>query len=116
MPEREIRSRARRGAPFQAGTARYFRRQAASRLDAALFDPLRVRGLPDRAQGRPPPAIGDSAMKIIRTLAVIALTALGNNSAFAENYPVKPIKIIVSTSPAGITDILARMLGQYITA
>jgi tripartite-type tricarboxylate transporter receptor subunit TctC len=55
-------------------------------------------------------------MKVFRTLAVIVLVALGNNSAFAENYPVKPIKIIVSTSPAGITDILARILGQYITA
>ena len=29
---------------------------------------------------------------------------------------MKPIKLIVSTSPAGITDILARILGQYITA
>jgi tripartite-type tricarboxylate transporter receptor subunit TctC len=55
-------------------------------------------------------------MKVFRTLAVIVLVALGANSAFAENYPVKPIKIIVSTSPAGITDILARILGQYITA
>jgi tripartite-type tricarboxylate transporter receptor subunit TctC len=55
-------------------------------------------------------------MKIIRTLAVIALTALGGASALAQNYPNTPIKIIVSTSPAGITDILARVLGQYITA
>ena len=55
-------------------------------------------------------------MKIIRILAVAALTALGGASVRAENYPTKPVKIIVSTSPAGITDILARILGQYITA
>src|SRR3954447_1113295 len=112
MPEREIRSRAGRGAAFQAGTARYFRRAAASRLVAEFFNPVRIRGLPDGTQGGPPPTIGDSAMKIIRTLAVIALTALSGASALAQNYPKKPIKIIVSTSPAGITDILARMLGQ----
>jgi tripartite-type tricarboxylate transporter receptor subunit TctC len=48
-------------------------------------------------------------------LIVLATLALGS-PATAQTYPAKPIKIIVSTSPAGITDILARMLGQYITA
>jgi tripartite-type tricarboxylate transporter receptor subunit TctC len=33
----------------------------------------------------------------------------------AQTYPSKPIKIIVSTSAGGITDILARLLGNYIT-
>ena len=55
-------------------------------------------------------------MKIVQTLVVVILAALGAPSAWAQNYPNKPIKIIVSTSPAGITDILARVLGQYITA
>ena len=34
----------------------------------------------------------------------------------AQSYPAKPIKIIVSTTPGGITDILARFLGAHITA
>src|SRR3954471_5057278 len=55
-------------------------------------------------------------MKIVQTLVVVLLAALGTSAASAQNYPNKPIKIIVSTSPAGITDILARILGQYITA
>jgi tripartite-type tricarboxylate transporter receptor subunit TctC len=55
-------------------------------------------------------------MKIVQTLVVVILAALGTSAASAQNYPNKPIKIIVSTSPAGITDILARILGQYITA
>ena len=55
-------------------------------------------------------------MKIVQTLAVIALTTLGIVSASAQTYPNKPIRLIVSTSPAGITDIIARILGQYITA
>jgi tripartite-type tricarboxylate transporter receptor subunit TctC len=35
--------------------------------------------------------------------------------ALAQPYPSKPIKIVVSTSPGGITDILARFLGSHIT-
>jgi tripartite-type tricarboxylate transporter receptor subunit TctC len=45
-------------------------------------------------------------------LALIAVT----NAAWAQPYPSKPIKIVVSTSPGGITDILARFLGAHITA
>jgi tripartite-type tricarboxylate transporter receptor subunit TctC len=33
----------------------------------------------------------------------------------AETYPARPVKIIVSTSPGGITDIAARILGADIT-
>ena len=47
------------------------------------------------------------------TLAALALiTAL---PASAQTYPTKPVKIIVSTSPAGATDIMARFLGKHIT-
>ncbi len=55
-------------------------------------------------------------MKIPHLLAIALLGFVGIHSAGAQPYPTKPIKIIVSTSPAGITDILARILGQYITA
>jgi tripartite-type tricarboxylate transporter receptor subunit TctC len=44
-------------------------------------------------------------------LALIAITS----AAWAQSYPSKPIKIVVSTSPGGITDILARLLGTHIT-
>jgi tripartite-type tricarboxylate transporter receptor subunit TctC len=46
----------------------------------------------------------------------IALTAFGPAPADAQSYPTKPIRIIVSTSPGGITDIAVRILGQHITA
>jgi tripartite-type tricarboxylate transporter receptor subunit TctC len=55
-------------------------------------------------------------MTIFHRLALAALIALGALPASAQNYPAKPIKIIVSTSPGGITDIAARVLGAHITA
>ena len=49
---------------------------------------------------------------ISSALALIACVS----AAVAQPYPSKPIKIVVSTSPGGITDILARFLGAHITA
>ncbi len=53
---------------------------------------------------------------LLRALAILALTIIGAASAFAEPYPAKPIKLIVSTSAGGVTDLLARLLGAHITA
>ena len=53
---------------------------------------------------------------VLRVLAVAALLFGGVQLSPAQTYPTKPIKIVVSTSPGGITDILARFLGAHITA
>jgi tripartite-type tricarboxylate transporter receptor subunit TctC len=50
----------------------------------------------------------------MRTLGVAA-ALLGAIPALAEDYPARPIRIIVSTSAGGITDVAARVLGQSIT-
>jgi tripartite-type tricarboxylate transporter receptor subunit TctC len=54
-------------------------------------------------------------MKHCHALVVAAALALSALPASAQNYPSKPIKIIVSTSAGGATDIMARILGHYIT-
>jgi tripartite-type tricarboxylate transporter receptor subunit TctC len=53
-------------------------------------------------------------MPLIRALA-FAFAVFGVVPAVAEDYPARPIKIIVSTSAGGITDVAARVLGQYLT-
>ena len=55
-------------------------------------------------------------MRLFRIATSLALLALGIASAGAETYPARPIKIIVSTSAGGITDVAARVLGNFITA
>jgi tripartite-type tricarboxylate transporter receptor subunit TctC len=55
-------------------------------------------------------------MQNVRAALVLAFTFLAVAPANAQTYPAKPIKIIVSTSPGGVTDLAARILGQHITA
>jgi tripartite-type tricarboxylate transporter receptor subunit TctC len=54
-------------------------------------------------------------MSFIRVLAILIVAVLAAPIAFAQSYPSKPLKIIVSTSAGGVTDIAARILGAHIT-
>src|SRR3954466_3213561 len=54
-----------------------------------------------------------AAMRII--LAVLVALGLGTKWSSAQTYPTKPIRVIVPTSPGGITDTLARALAQRLT-
>ena len=47
---------------------------------------------------------------------VLSLCVTGAGAALAaDKYPVKPIRIVVAYTPAGATDILARVVGQKFT-
>ena len=35
--------------------------------------------------------------------------------AFALDYPTRPVRLIVGFTPAGATDILARLIGQWLS-
>src|SRR5689334_25113384 len=57
-------------------------------------------------------------MRPIRFLFLAAaLVALldGSGSAFAQQYPTRPVKIIVAFTPGSATDILARLTADYLT-
>jgi tripartite-type tricarboxylate transporter receptor subunit TctC len=47
-------------------------------------------------------------------LAVAAL-GLAGSAAQAQDYPTKPVKWVVAYPPGGTTDILARLIGQYLS-
>jgi tripartite-type tricarboxylate transporter receptor subunit TctC len=48
--------------------------------------------------------------------ACLMLAATAGTAARADDYPSKPITIIVPASPGGVTDMLARMLAQHFIA
>jgi tripartite-type tricarboxylate transporter receptor subunit TctC len=50
-----------------------------------------------------------------RLFLVLSLFCIMNSSVQAQNYPNKPIKIIVGFSPGGGPDIAARTIGQKLT-
>src|ERR1700719_4857855 len=54
--------------------------------------------------------------RFLRWVLIAGSAALGAHPAGAQTYPGKPIRVIVSTSPGGITDIAVRILGAHITA
>ena len=58
-------------------------------------------------------------MRIFKTArlfaAALLIAAAGAGPAFAESYPIKPIKLVVGFPPGGINDIVARIVGQKLS-
>jgi len=52
---------------------------------------------------------------MIRAPAIIIVAILSATAAFAETYPARSIRIVVSTTAGGITDIAARILGNHLS-
>jgi tripartite-type tricarboxylate transporter receptor subunit TctC len=59
-------------------------------------------------------------MKLLRrqflhlALGVVALPAV-SHIASAQDYPSRPVRMIVPFGPAGTTDIVARLIGQWLS-
>jgi tripartite-type tricarboxylate transporter receptor subunit TctC len=55
-------------------------------------------------------------LKILLRRAGVAMGAALCLSALAQTYPVKPVKVVVGYAPGGAVDIVARTLGQGLSA
>jgi len=60
--------------------------------------------------------MGKEWRQALRLLSVFAALVCLAAPAAADDYPTRPIRIIVPVSPGGITDIVARVAADYITA
>jgi tripartite-type tricarboxylate transporter receptor subunit TctC len=52
---------------------------------------------------------------LFRALAALAIVLAGAGGALAQNWPSRPIRMIVPYTPGGYTDLMARMVGQKIS-
>src|ERR1700730_5858972 len=52
---------------------------------------------------------------VLRASLVIGFTLALSSATLAQDYPNRPIKLIVPTGAGGITDILARMVGKSLS-
>ncbi|MET0185184.1 MAG: tripartite tricarboxylate transporter substrate-binding protein, partial [Achromobacter sp.] len=55
-------------------------------------------------------------MKRILTVAAIGLAVMGNAGAAQDNWPVRPIKLIVPYPPGGPVDNVARLIAPEVSA
>ena len=54
-------------------------------------------------------------MRSFIRIVALAVALVIPGSAFAQQYPSKPVKIIVPFPPAGVTDIVARLVAQKLS-
>jgi tripartite-type tricarboxylate transporter receptor subunit TctC len=56
-----------------------------------------------------------NAARVLFLLLAAMSPALGASTACAEDYPVRPIRIVVPFAPGGAVDLISRMLGEKMT-
>lgn len=59
---------------------------------------------------------GRSRMKTVSVVLAAATAAwVANGSASAQQYPIKPIRIVIGTPAGGGSELMGRLIGQYMT-
>ena len=88
-----------------------------ARLAASVRDGLeQARCLPDDRSEAADHQRGDTVIRIARVCAVAVCAAIGAvGSVQAADYPTRPVSWIVPYPPAGTTDVLARIVAQWLT-
>jgi tripartite-type tricarboxylate transporter receptor subunit TctC len=54
-------------------------------------------------------------MRYITPIVALAAALLVSGAAFGQQYPTKPVKVIVPFPPAGVTDIVTRLVAQKLS-
>jgi tripartite-type tricarboxylate transporter receptor subunit TctC len=62
-----------------------------------------------------PRAVKPDRRQFLQLAAGAATLAFGPRVARAQAYPSRPVRIIVPVGPAGVTDIIARFMGQWLS-
>jgi tripartite-type tricarboxylate transporter receptor subunit TctC len=55
------------------------------------------------------------ALNLAQCLAAVVYLSVTAGAAFGESYPNRPITLVATAAPGGVTDILARVLGQRLS-
>ncbi len=56
-----------------------------------------------------------SRRQFLNLAAGAAALPAASRSAWAQVYPSRPVRVIVPYAPAGVTDITARLMGQWLS-
>ena len=60
-------------------------------------------------------ALCGNRRQLLRLAAGAAALPAVSRFAWAQAYPIRPVRIIVPLAPAGTVDIIARMMGQWLS-